>query len=166
MLKQQIQSDVTAALKAGNHNVAGVLRLAVAAINAKEKEKRYKLSKEQSELSEEKLLEQAQLSDDEVISVLSSEIKKRQDAAALYRQGNRPELVSKEEEEIAMIQKYLPEPLPEHELQQLIKDSIAATGAKEMKDMGRVMAQLAPKIKGRADNTKVSQIIKQLLASQ
>ena len=98
MLKQQIQNDVKDAMKQGNQQVVGVLRMAVSSINAKEKEKRYKLSKEDSEAKEEELLQASQLTDDEVIGVLSSEIKKRKDAIVLYQQGNRPELARQEQD--------------------------------------------------------------------
>lgn len=153
MLKHRIQSDATDALKQGNRDVAGVLRLALAAITTKEKEKRYK----------EKLDAEPELSDDEIISVISSEIKKRKDAIALYGQGNRPELAEKEKQEIEIFKKYLPEQLSYEELTKLVQESITATGAASMKDMGKVMADLALKIKGKADGGEVSNIVKELL---
>jgi len=163
MLKQQIQSGATDALKQGNQEVSGVLRLVLSSLNSKEKEKRYKFSKEDPNLKEEDLTKKSALLDDEVISVLSSEIKKRRDAITLYEKGNRPELADKEKKEIEIIQKYLPEQLSSDELKKLIKESISKVGAKEMKDMGKVMADLSPKIKGKADNSIVSKIVKELL---
>ncbi len=163
MLKHQIQTDVTDALKQGNAKVAEVLRMTISAINAKEKEKRYKISKEKANASEETLVKESELADEEIISVLSSEIKKRKDAIALYEQGNRPELAEREKEEIAMLQKYLPEQISPDELKKLIEESINKVEAKEMKDMGKVMADLAPKVKGRADNSEISKIIKEIL---
>lgn len=154
MLKQQIQSDATSALKSGDQLSAGVLRLALAAIGNKEKDKRYK----------EKLETEPELSDDEIISVLSSEIKKRKDAIVLYEKGNRPELAAKEQKEIDLLKKYLPEQLSPEELKKLVEESINKTGAKEMKDMGKVMADLNPKVKGKADGGEVSSIVKKLLA--
>lgn len=164
MLKQQIQSDATGALKEGNQYGVQVLRLALAAINAKEKEKRYKISKEKPELSDDELAKNAELSDDEVIAVLSSEIKKRKDAIALYEKGNRPELAAQEKKEIEILQKYLPEQLSPEELKKLVAESIAKVGATEMKDTGKIMADLMPTIKGKADNSEVGKIIKELLA--
>ena len=153
MLKQQIQSDTTYALKQGDSETATVLRLIVSSINSKEKEKRYK----------EKLEKDPELSDDEIISVLASEVKKRKDAIALYEKGGRPELAEKEKKEIEIIKKYLPEQLSPDELKNLVEESINKVGAKEIKDMGKVMAYLAPKIKGKADGGEVSKIIKEFL---
>ncbi len=163
MLKNQIQSDVKDALKQGNSKVAEVLRMAISAINTKEKDKRYALAKEKADMSEELLQKESVLSDDEIISVISSEIKKRKDAIALYEQGNRPELAEGEKEEIAILQKYLPEQIPADQLRKMIEESVSAVGATEMKDMGKVMADLAPKVKGKADNSEISKIVKELL---
>ena len=104
------------------------------------------------------------LDDDEILSVVTSEIKKRKDAIALYTQGNRPELAEAEEKEIIVLQKYLPEQLPAQELKKLVKDSIAKTQATSMKDMGKVMAYLNPLIKGKADGGEVSKIVKEILS--
>ena len=109
------------------------------------------------------MLQASQLTDDEIIGVVSSEIKKRRDAIVLYQQGNRPELAQKEKEEISILQKYLPEPLSEDELKKLVQESINNVGAKEIKDMGKIMSDLAPKVKGKADNSHISGIIKKLL---
>ncbi|OGZ72568.1 MAG: hypothetical protein A2908_01445 [Candidatus Staskawiczbacteria bacterium RIFCSPLOWO2_01_FULL_38_12b] len=137
--------------------------MTISVINAKEKEKRYKILKEDSEVKEEELLQASQLTDDEIIGVVSSEIKKRKDAIVLYQQGNRPELAQKEKEEISILQKYLPEPLSEDELKKLIQESINNVGAKEIKDMGKIMSDLVLKVRGRADNSHISGIIKKLL---
>lgn len=163
MLKQQIQSDVTQALRDGNHEVSGVLRMVVSSLNSKEKEKRYKLSKENVNVKEEDIIKQSELTEDEAISVISSEIKKRKDAITLYIKGNRPELADKEQKEIEMIKKYLPEQLSGDELKKLVEESINKVQAKEMKDMGKVMADISPKIKGKADGGEVSKMIKELL---
>ena len=95
MLKQQIQSDATVALKSGNSEVVGVLRLISSSLNTKEKEKRYNLLKEKPDLKEE-IAKESELTDEEAVSVLSSEVKKRRDAIALYEKGGRPELAEKE----------------------------------------------------------------------
>ncbi len=164
MLKKQIQKDAVDAMKEGNSEVTGVLRLVLAAINSKEKEKRYAVSKEKSGLKEEELVKESELNDEEVIDTLSSEIKKRKDAIALYEKGSRLELAEKEKKEIEILKKYLPEQLSEGELKKLIEESVNKVGAKEIKDMGKVMQDLAPKIKGKADNSEVSKIIKQILS--
>lgn len=156
MLKQKIQSDTTEALKSKDQFLVGTLRLVLASIGTKEKDKKFK----------EKLEGDAQLTDEEIVGVISSEIKKRKDAIALYIQGNRPELAEKEQKEIEVIKKYLPEQLSEEAVRALVQESIAKTGAKEMKDMGKVMADLSPKIKGKADSGEVSKIIKELLSKK
>jgi hypothetical protein len=153
MLKQEIQKDSVEALKTGEQFVLGVLRMLSASIQTKEKDKKYKLSDQNVELT-----------DEEIIDVISSEIKKRKDAITLYVQGNRPELAEREEKEIEVLKKYLPEQLSQEELKKLVTEAIAKTGAAEMKDMGKVMADLNPKIKGKADGGQVSKIIKELLS--
>ena len=163
MLKHQIQSDVNDALKKGNQDFVGVLRLAISSINLKEKEKRYKVIKTDSNLSEAELTKKSELTDEEVIDTLSSEIKKRKDAILLYEKGGRPELAEKEKKEIEILKKYLPEQISQEELTKLIEGSVHNIGAKEMKDMGKVMADLMPKVRGRADNSEISNILKKLL---
>lgn len=165
MLKHQIQSDAMKALKEGKSETAAVLRLVLASSGAKEKEKRYKLAKENPSLVENDLAKQSELSDDEMIAALSGEIKKRKDAIALYEQGNRPELAQKEKDEIAVIQNYLPAQLSQEEIKKLVEESISAVGAQELKDMGKVMADLNTKIKGRADGGQVSKVVKELLSN-
>ena len=153
MLKENIKSDMKEAMKAGNSFKLGVIRMVLAAFQAKELERRYK----------EGLNEEVVLSDESVIDVLSSEVKKRKDAIALYEKGGRPDLAEGEKKEIEIIQKYLPAQLGMEELKKLVAESIVKTGAKEIKDMGKVMADLNPKIKGKADGGEVSKIVKELL---
>ena len=155
-LKQTIQIDSTKALKNGDSVVLGTLRMVLAAILVKEKVKKFK----------EKIEGNAELSDEQVLETITSEIKKRKDAIALYIQGKRPELAEREQKEIDIIKKYLPEQLSAEELKKLVAESIAKTGAKEIKDMGKVMADLNPKVKGKADGGEVSKIVKELLSKQ
>lgn len=164
MLKLRIQTDVKEAMKQKNQEMVDILRMAVASINAKQTEKRYKLSKDNPGKTEEELIKESELSDDEAIGVLGSEIKKRRDAIALYEQGNRPELAAKEKGEIEILQKYLPEQLAPEELKKMIEESIQKTGAKEIKDMGKIMADLMPSVKGKAEGSEISKIIKELLS--
>ena len=152
MLKSLIQADIKEAMKQKNQDVLGVLRMVMAAVNAKEQEGFYKLGKE------------AVLTDEEMIGVISGEIKKRRDAIALFEQGGRPELAEGEKKEIAMLQKYLPEQLSVDELKSFIEAAIKNTGASSMKEMGKIMAELAPKTKGRAENSEISKIVKELLS--
>lgn len=156
MLKQQIKEDTIKAMKAGDSFGATTLRMLSSAIALKEKDLKYKLS----------LDKEPELTDEQAIETVSSEIKKRKDAITLYQQGNRPELAEKEQKEIEILKKYLPEQLSEEEIKKLAEESVSKTGAKEIKDMGRVMADLNPKIKGKADGGEVSKIIKQLLTTK
>ena len=163
-LKDTIQLHTNEAMKAGENSSLAVLRMLLASITSKEKEKRYKIAKEETQLNDEELAVKSMLADDEILSVVTSEIKKRKDAIALYTQGNRPELAEAEEKEIIVLQKYLPEQLPAQELKKLVKDSIAKTQATSMKDMGKVMAYLNPLIKGKADGGEGSKIVKEMLS--
>jgi hypothetical protein len=164
MLKQDIHNSATEALKSGDKITAGTLRMLLASVISKEKEKRYKISKDKPEATEDILAKESELTDEQVIEVVSSEIKKRKDAIALYEQGKRPELAEKEQKEIEVLKKYLPEQLSEEELKKMVEESVARVGAKEIKDMGKVMADLNPKMKGKADGGQVSKIVKEILA--
>ena len=170
MLKAKIQKDSTEALKSKDQFLVGTLRMLLASITTKEKDKRYKITKDpsmgsgQENLTEQELIKQSELTDEQIIEVISSEIKKRKDAIALYEKGNRPELAEKEQKEIEILKKYLPEQLSEEELRKLIEESIAKVGATEIKDTGKIMADLMPKVKGKADNSEISKIIKELLS--
>ncbi len=163
MLKQKIQEDTKNAMKQGNQLTVDVLRMTVSVINAKEKEKRYKISKEDAEIKETELMLASQLTDDEVSLVIASEVKKRKDAIALYLQGGRPELADSEKKEIEILQQYLPEQLPMEELKKMVEESIKKVGAESIKDTGKIMADLIPQVKGKADNSEISKIIKELL---
>ncbi len=163
MFKQNIQNDTKEALKSGNSFSAGVLRMLSAAIITKEKEKRYKISQEKPEASEAQLVKDSELTDEQVLEVITTEIKKRKDAIALYEQGNRLELAEREKKEIEILKNYLPEQLSPEEVNLLVQESIKNTQATTIKDMGRVMADLNPKIKGRADTSEVSKIVKESL---
>ncbi|MFA6190553.1 MAG: GatB/YqeY domain-containing protein [Candidatus Staskawiczbacteria bacterium] len=163
MLKQTIHDNTTEAMKKGDKLVTDTLRMLLASIVTKEKENRYKISKEHPDFAEDKLAKESELTDEQILEVVSVEIKKRKDAIALYEQGNRPELAEKEKKEIDILIKYLPEQLSPEALKELVIESIKLTGATEMKDMGKIMADLAPKIKGKADGGEVSKIVKELL---
>jgi len=174
MLKGKIQSDLLAAVKKREEFNSSVLRLLLAAILNKEKEKRYKISQGKKEFKEEELEKESQLTDEEVIGVISSEIKKKREAIFLFAKGLQPtlrpsrkkhivDLVEKEKKAIETWQKYLPEQLSEEEIRKLAREAIKKTGAKEPKDMGKVMAELMPQVKGRAEGNLVSKIVKELL---
>jgi uncharacterized protein YqeY len=103
-------------------------------------------------------------SDDEVAAVLGREVKTRRESVDAFRKGGREDLASKEEAEIAILARFLPEQLSEAEISALVADAMAATGAAGPRDMGKVMGWLAPKTKGRADGRLVSQVASRALA--
>ena len=166
MHKQQVESqliELNSALKEKKELEVSVLRLLLSAIFNKEKEKRYKISRGKPEAEEKELEKESQLTDEEIIEVVSSEIKKNKEAIIEFEKGKREDLVEKEKKAIEVWQKYLPEQLAKEEIKKLVKEAIEKTGAKELKDMGKVMAELMPKVKGKAEGSQVSKIVKELL---
>lgn len=163
-LKQKIQEDLKTALKEKRELELSVLRMLSSAMVNKEKEKRYKISREKPALTEEKLSKESQLTEEETLAVVAAEAKKRKEAIFEFEKGKREDLAEKEKAELEILKKYLPEQISEEELRNLTREAITKTGAKEMKDMGKIMAELMPKIKGKADGSLVSKIVKELLA--
>ena len=106
---------------------------------------------------------QKELSEEEVLDVLAKEVKMRRDATEEFRKGNRLDLVENLDQEIAVLQAYLPEQLSDEEVRALVSDAVAQTGAAGPKDMGKVMTALMPKVKGRADGKLVNSLVKELL---
>lgn len=151
--KEKIHQDLNEALKSKEELKTSVLRLLSSSILNKEKEKRYKSGG----------AEDVPLTDEEIIDVIFSEAKKRKEAIDLYEKGGRQELAKKEKDELEILQKYLPEQLSEEELKKLVKTAVARTGAKEQKDMGKVMGVLMQQVKGRADGSLISKIVKESL---
>jgi uncharacterized protein YqeY len=146
MLKNRIQDDVKAAMKAKDKERLATLRLITAAIKQREVDDR------------------AELSEEQVLAVLEKMIKQRRDSITQYERASRPELAQKEQSEIAIIEAYMPEGLSDDEIAELIQQAISETGAASMRDMGKVMGLLKPKMQGRADMGKVSGLIKQKLS--
>ena len=163
MLKEQILQNINAAVKEKKGVEVLVLRQLSAAILNKEKEKRFRISKEKPELSEKDLEKESRLTDEETLEAVSYEAKKRKESIAEFEKGGRNDLVEKEKKELAILKTYLPEQLAEEEIKKLVKEAVEKTGAKEPKDMGKVMAELMPKTKGRADGNLVSKVVKESL---
>ncbi len=107
---------------------------------------------------------QRPLHDDEELQVLQRERKRRQEAAEAFRTGDREEQAQAEEQELAVLQEFMPEPLSEEELEEIVDDAIAEVGATSMRDIGRVMADVMPQVAGRADGSAVSQLVREKLA--
>jgi len=165
ILKEKIQKDFKKTLKEKNKTEISTLRMLNAAILNREKKKRYKISGEKPGLGEEELKKESQLIDEEIQEVVFSEVKKRKEAISEFERGKREDLAEKERKEMEILKRYLPEQLSEEEIEKLAKESIKKIGAESMKDMGRVMGVLMPKIKGKAEGSVVSKIVRELLES-
>jgi len=146
MLIKQITEDMKQAMKAGEKGRLMTIRMLRAAIKDREIELGHALS------------------DEEVQAVLTRLLKQRKDAAAQYADAGRADLEANELAEAALIQSYLPEPLSDAELQQLIDEAIRETGAESMRDMGKVMGIVKARAGSRADMGKVSSLVKAALA--
>lgn len=149
-MKEIIQKDLSEALKNNLGTKVSVLRGFLAVLQNKEKEKKYQKKEEK-------------LTDQEILKVLFSEAKKREESIEAFKKGNRPELAEKEEKELEILKKYLPEPLPEKELKEIIEKAIEKTGASELKDMKKIMAEVMPQVGQRARGDQISKIAKDKL---
>jgi len=105
------------------------------------------------------------LGDEQIISIIATQIKKRKEAAALFEQGGRADLCEKEKQELAILEEYMPAQVSEEELRRRVAAVIAEVGAKGPADMGKVMKTVVPEFKGRADNAVLKNIVTELLAS-
>ncbi len=162
-LKENIQEDLKSALKEKKELEVATLRMLLAAIQNKETEKRTKFWRQKPEAQSEELEKESHLTETEVLEVIFSEIKKRKEAILEYEKGKREELAKKEKAESEILEKYLPEQLPEEEIKKLATEAIDKVGAKGIKDLGKVMAELMPKVKGRVEGSLVSKIVKELI---
>ena len=133
------------------------------AMKNKEKERLSTLKMIKSDIRNQEIEKGEDLSDDEIRSILSRQAKNRQDSIEQYRDGDREDLAEKEEREREIIQEYLPEPLSPEELHTLVEETIAEVGASDMSDMGDVMDEIMPKVRGRADGSKVNQLVRETL---
>ena len=149
-LKQRLRDDLTVAIKSGDSESVGTIRMALAAVSKEEV-----AGKSARELS-----------DDEVVAVLTSEVKRRKEAAVAYRDAQRPELAEKELAEAEVLGRYLPEPLSADEVRGLVDEAVAAAEAQGMtggRAMGAVMKQLKPATAGRYDGAELAALVKQSL---
>lgn len=165
-LKQKIQNDLNEAVLGKEELKSSVLRLLISAINNKETEKRTKIWKENPKTAVKDLEKESQLTDDEIMNAISSEIKKRRESIDLFEKGGRHEAAEKEKKEAEILAVYLPEQLSEEELTKIVKAAIEKTGAKELKEMGKIMGIVAPQVKGKADGGLISKVAKELLTGR
>ena len=141
-LKERITDDMKAALRAGEKERLGLIRMITSAIKQREVDERISLD------------------DAQVLSVLEKMIKQRKESVVQFEADNRPDLVAKESAEITLLQGYMPSQLSDGEIDSLIGDAIAATGATSIKEMGKVMGIIKAKAQGRADMAAVGAKIK------
>ncbi len=164
-LKTKIEENFINALRGQEELTLSTLRLIKAAISNKEIEKRYKITKTEKSIKETDLVKKSELTDEEIVDLIFSEIKKRKEAIILYKQGKREELAKKEADEIEILKKYLPEQISEGEIENLAKEAIKNIGAKTISDIGKVIKELMPKLKGKAEPQTITAIIKKLIES-
>jgi len=148
MLEKKLNDDVKQAMKDKDEAKLSILRMVRSSIQ------NYKIEKKKEELK-----------DEDVITILSKHAKQANDSLEGFKKGGREDLVKKEEAELAIIKSYLPEELAEAELKKIIDEAVQKTGASKPQDMGRVMKEIMPKTKGRADGKLVSQMVQAALKS-
>jgi uncharacterized protein YqeY len=147
-LREQLQADLTVAMKAGDTLKRDVLRMASSAAYNAEKAQREPLTEEQ------------------FTAVIAREVKTRRESVEAFRAGGREDLASKEEAEIAILTGYLPEQLSDETVAGLVREAIEATGAVGPHDMGRVMGWLSSRTRGRADGRRVAQLVSEALSAR
>lgn len=145
-LKSQIQDDMKTAMKAGDKDRLKVVRLILAALKQQEVDRR------------------VELEDADVLAILNKMVKQRRDSVTQFRDGGRDDLADIEQDEIAVLEQYLPAQLTDEDIDRLIREAIAASGAESLRDMGKVMAIVKQKAEGRADLGAVSRRVKTVLA--
>jgi uncharacterized protein YqeY len=146
-LKARLTEEMKACMKAGDKKRLGVVRSMLAAIKQVEVDTRKSLS------------------DEDVLAVLSKQIKQRRDAIEQYSAAGREDLAEQERYEMSVIQSFMPQPLSEAEIAQLVEAAVKESGAETMQDMGKVMSLLKPKVQGRADMAQVSRLVREQLSS-
>ncbi|MCK5359640.1 MAG: GatB/YqeY domain-containing protein [Gammaproteobacteria bacterium] len=146
-IKDRIREDMKASMKGGDKARLGVIRMMMAAVKQREVDERIELD------------------DDQVILILDKMLKQRRESISQFRSGDRIDLAEIEEQEILVIQDFLPQALTDNEVSKLIEEAIAESGATQIRDMGKVMGILKPKMQGRTDMALVSSRVKELLAT-
>ena len=148
MTKQDLQNDLKQSMLAKNAEKTSVLRMLLSAIGY------YEIQKGGAGYT---------ATDEDVLDVLEKEAKQHRDSIEQFEKAGRTDLADKEKKELEMLQEYLPQQLPEDEIRALVKDAVKQIDASTIQDMGKVMGALMPKIKGKADGSLVSKIVKEEL---
>jgi len=152
MLRDKLNEALKDAMRARDQSTVGAIRLILAKLKEVDIAARTETSREG-------------VADDRILSMLQGMIKQRNESVALYDKGNRPDLADKERAEIAVIERFLPQQMDEAAVDAAVREAIASSGAKSMKDMGAVMAALKAKYAGQMDFAKASGAVKKALSS-
>lgn len=148
MLKQQLQEELKQAMRDQNELLKSVLRMLLSAITY------YEINKGGAGY---------EATDEDVLSVIDKQVKQRKDSIEQFEKAGRQELADKEKEEMALLEKYLPEQMSEDEVRSIVKETIAGMGTVSMSDMGKVMGAVMPKVKGKADGNLVGKVVRENL---
>lgn len=149
MDKVKLQEELKQSMLAKNELKTSVLRMLISAINY------YEIQKGGAGYS---------ATAEDVLSMIGSQVKQRRDSIEEYNKANRPELAQKEQQELEILQTYMPEQMSEEEVRKLVDEAVSESGASTIQDMGKIMGILMPKVKGKADGKMVSNLVKQALA--
>jgi uncharacterized protein YqeY len=163
MISEQIKTDLIASQKAKDEVAVASLRMLKTAIMNKEIEKREKLFSIEANTTSEELDVKSKLTDEEIIEVVSSEVKKRRDSIASFESGGRGDLAEREKQEVEVLKKYMPAELTEEEVRNIVKEVLLKTGATTIKEIGLVMKEVVPQTKGRADGNMVGRMVREEL---
>jgi uncharacterized protein YqeY len=144
-LKRSITDDIKVAMKSGDTVKKDTLRMLIASVNNAE------------------IAKQSDLDNADILGIIAKEIKKHHESIDAFKQGKRPDLVAKEEAEMAILQSYLPEQMTRDDIKAAAKEVIGAVGAQGLGDKGKVMKELMPKLKGRADGKEINEVVTELL---
>ncbi len=149
-LKEQIDNDLKQAMRNKEAETLSVLRMLLSAVKDREISLRSG--------------EDVSLSDEQVLEVLSSEAKKRKDSISAYERGGRADLAEKEKNEIKILEKYLPEQMSDEELKNIVKEVVETHSGASLRDFGKIMGAVMPRVKGKADGNKVGEAVKKALS--
>jgi uncharacterized protein YqeY len=145
ILRVKLSDDLKQAMRSGDTVRRDTLRMLIASVNNAE------------------IAKQSALTDADILGVISKEVKRHQESIDAFKKGNRADLVAKEEAEMVILQSYLPEQISRDEIIAAVREVITALGAKGMGDKGKVMQQLMPKLKGKADGKAINDVVTELL---
>jgi uncharacterized protein YqeY len=175
-LKDKLNNDLKQAMKSGETTKRNVIRLVLAAVNNAETAKKVKLTSDKAMLDAyeketpekqksitDEISQKSQLTDAEVIGVIQKEFRQRQESITAFKQGNRLDLAAKEEEEMKILQSYLPQQASRDEIVAAAKRIITETGARGTADKGKVMPRLIAEFKGKADGRDINAVVSELL---